>query len=295
MPLTTASLLSHAIIAAASEAMALDRLHREVGDEVAERLRSLSLEAASRSSAETTASALMDEVARDLHQRLLLRNESTKQLVVESIYRDSEESRQNIEIWSTAPDLKTARPHIQKVRGSRLSDKFLSSRRADAKLTNRSGRSGVPGSPPSSSSSTWGSSSASSPGSRKVVSDFSSFSAGGKLSVSQPGATSFGASPDSPSRNSAAFGGARVNRQPNSMIDDDDDDDDDIGAADDDEDSFSKRAAKLKYLPTAVQTDEGALEVSGDDGSRLRFRQGAISLDQARRLAMQSAYRGGLA
>lgn len=86
-----------------------------------------------------------------------------------------------------------------------------------------------------------------------------------------------------------------MNRQPNSMMDDDDDDDDDIGAADDEEDSFSKRAAKLKYLPTAVQTDEGALEVSGDDGSRLRFRQGAISLDQARRLAMQSAYRGGLA
>lgn len=50
-------------------------------------------------------------------------------------------------------------------------------------------------------------------------------------------------------------------------------------------------------LPVAVESTEeyGALEVAGEDGSKLHFKQGAISLDQARRLAMQSAYRGGLA
>jgi hypothetical protein len=119
VPLTTASLLTHVIIAAAGEAMALNRLHTEVGDAVVERLKSLSLEAAS-SERPPAVSDLMDEVAKDLHQRLLLRNENTKQLVVESIYRDSEEARQNIEVWSTAPDVETAKPHIQKVSGEEL-------------------------------------------------------------------------------------------------------------------------------------------------------------------------------
>lgn len=116
VPLTTASLLTHVIIAAASEAMALDRLHREVGDEVAERLRTLSLEGQqNNASSANDANSLMDEVARDLHQRLLLRNESTKQLVIESIYRESEESRSNIQVWSTARDLESAKPLIRKV------------------------------------------------------------------------------------------------------------------------------------------------------------------------------------
>lgn len=116
VPLTTASLLTHVIIAAASEAMALDRLHRQVGDEVAERLRTLSLEGnASQETTTTDPNSLMDEVARDLHQRLLLRNESTKQLVIETIYRESPESQSNIDVWSTARDLASAKPLIQKV------------------------------------------------------------------------------------------------------------------------------------------------------------------------------------
>lgn len=82
LPLTSASLLSHVIIGAAGEAMDLERLHREVGDAVAERLRSLSLNAGPAQS--------LDDVARELHEKLMLRNESTKQLHVESIYRDSE-------------------------------------------------------------------------------------------------------------------------------------------------------------------------------------------------------------
>jgi hypothetical protein len=83
LPLTSASLLAHVIIGAAGEAMDLDRLHREVGDAVAERLRTMSLEASSESD-------VMDEVTRELHQSLRLRNENTKQLYIESIYRESE-------------------------------------------------------------------------------------------------------------------------------------------------------------------------------------------------------------
>ena len=43
VPLTTASLLSHVVIAAAGEVMDLDRLHRELGDSVLERMKGLSL------------------------------------------------------------------------------------------------------------------------------------------------------------------------------------------------------------------------------------------------------------
>ena len=84
LPLTSASLLAHVIIGAAGEAMDLDRLHREVGDAVAERLRTMSLESAS------GGDDIMDEMTRELHQSLRLRNENTKQLYIESIYRESE-------------------------------------------------------------------------------------------------------------------------------------------------------------------------------------------------------------
>lgn len=84
VPLTTASLLSAVIIGAAGEAMDLERLHREVGDAVADRLRSLSLDGTSNTETD------MDQVARQLHQTLLGRNENTKQLHVENIYRESE-------------------------------------------------------------------------------------------------------------------------------------------------------------------------------------------------------------
>lgn len=298
VPLTTASLLTHAIIAAAGEAMALDRLHREIGDEVAERLRTLSLEGvAGRAQTSQGLTELMDDVARDIHRSLLLRNESTKQLVVESIYRDSPESRHNIEAWSTAPDIESAKPLILKVHGSRLSDRFLASRH-----TSLSSYSPYPKDVPrdTAGAATWtnvygflhersGSSSATSEplggfplptggkqdsALRKVVSDFSSFKAGGNLSV---------AGVQGANTSVASYGGARDQGQ---------NDDDDDG---DDDDCASGRRAGSRPLPVAVETDEGSLEVAGDDGSTLRFRMGAISLDQARRLAMQSAYRGGLA
>lgn len=72
VPLTTAALLSHVIVGSALEQMDMERLIEEVGLAVAERVHS---------GLET-----VDDVARELHSKLLLRNESTKQLVVESIH-----------------------------------------------------------------------------------------------------------------------------------------------------------------------------------------------------------------
>lgn len=95
VPLTTASLLSHVIVAAAGEAMDMERLHNDVGDAVVERLRSLSLEQQQQAqqgpaNQQQQQNSTLDDVARELHEKLLLRNENTKQLHIESIYRESE-------------------------------------------------------------------------------------------------------------------------------------------------------------------------------------------------------------
>ena len=72
VPLTTASLLSHVIVGSALEQMDMERLIDEVGLAVANRVH--------------VGGETVDDVARELHEKLLLRNESTKQLVVESIH-----------------------------------------------------------------------------------------------------------------------------------------------------------------------------------------------------------------
>ncbi len=96
VPLTTASLLSHVIVAAAGEAMDMERLHKDIGDDVAERLRALSLEQQQQQAAGAAVEAVtLDDIARELHEKLLLRNESTKQLHIESIYRDTEGERRS--------------------------------------------------------------------------------------------------------------------------------------------------------------------------------------------------------
>lgn len=94
LPLTSAALLAHVIVGSALEQMDLldllqycptrklltclvgrDRLLQEVGPAVAARLAS--------------GQQTVDDVARDLHTSLTLRNESTKHLVVENIYVSS--------------------------------------------------------------------------------------------------------------------------------------------------------------------------------------------------------------
>lgn len=101
VPLTTAALLSHVIVGSALEQMDMERLIAEVGVAVAERL--------------AGGVQSVDEVAMELHEKLLLRQEETKQLVVESIHRDSDEARHNVEVFFQAPTLAEAKPLLKKV------------------------------------------------------------------------------------------------------------------------------------------------------------------------------------
>ena len=101
LPLTTADLLSHAIIGSVLENLDMDRLIREVGQAVAERI--------------LGANQSVDDVARELHEKLLLRNENTKKVVIESIYKESEEAKHNVEVFSQAPSLAEARPLLKRV------------------------------------------------------------------------------------------------------------------------------------------------------------------------------------
>lgn len=102
LPLTTADLLAHAIVGSVLENLDMERLVREVGHAVAARI--------------LGNNESVDDVARELHEKLLLRNESTKKVVIESIYKESAESTHNVEIFMTAPSLAEARPHLKKVR-----------------------------------------------------------------------------------------------------------------------------------------------------------------------------------
>lgn len=102
LPLTTADLLTHAIVGSVLENLDMERLIREVGQAVSQRI--------------LGNNESVDDVARELHERLLLRNESTKKVVIESIYRESEESKHNVEVYTNAPSLQEARPLLKKVR-----------------------------------------------------------------------------------------------------------------------------------------------------------------------------------
>ncbi|PWN33782.1 uncharacterized protein FA14DRAFT_180417 [Meira miltonrushii] len=312
LPLTSASLLAHVIIGAAGEAMDMDRLHRELGDAVADRMKAMSLEG------RNSGDAIMDEVTRELHQSLQLRNENTKQLLIESIYRESEASKHNFSVFTQAPDLGTARPLLKRVIGSRLSEKYLQTRSASSSYRSYgdfphprastatavvatdiyAAKHPASGSPPLITSSFGSVSPSRSPptgGSRKVISDFSTFSASPGMSFSNAGgspslggqSSTFGASSPpmasfgSPRTNNDYRNSAFNNNSSRNTFDDDDEDDE----------KFNKPS---KPLPVEVNED-GSVEVRGDDGQRLAFRQGAISMEQVRRLAMQSAYRSGLA
>lgn len=101
LPLTTANLLAHAIIGSVLENLDMERLIREVGQAVAERI--------------LGGNESVDDVARELHEKLLLRNESTKKVVFENIYKESEEAAHNVSIFQNAPNLAAARPMLKKV------------------------------------------------------------------------------------------------------------------------------------------------------------------------------------
>lgn len=235
LPLTTADLLSHAIVGSVLENLDMERLVREVGHAVAQRI--------------LGNNESVDDVARELHEKLLLRNESTKKVVIESIYKDSEEARHNVNVFTQAPTLTEARPLLKRVHGTRFTDKYLQARQAYTRSSYSpygsipprptpvkapaSPAKAVPGSPP-----------------RKVVTNFAAFGAPSTASVF---GTAVASTPFSLAGGRAAFGGMRG------------------GVA----------------RPTFDEEEE-----DDDDGrQKVELREDSISLDQARRIAMQSAWR----
>jgi len=236
VPLTTANLLSHAIIGSVLENLDMDRLVREVGQAVAERI--------------LGQNESVDDVARELHERLLLRNESTKKLVVENIYRESEESQHNVNVFTSVANLSEARPLLRRVKGTRFTDKYMQTRYSH--LRGSSGYSYAPSIPPripESPPRTFTLGGVSPPASppRKVVTDFATF--GGSTTASVFG-TAVRSSPFSLAGKQAAFRGARGGG----------------GGFNEDDDE-----------------DEG--------GQSIGFREDAITLEQAKRITMQSAWR----
>lgn len=120
LPLTTANLLARVIVGSALEQMDMERLIREVGVAVAERVHS------GRES--------VDDVAKELHEKLLLRNENTKQVVVDDIYvrashyvshphqpdlirqqEKSNEADHNVKVWKSVESVGEAKQHLKSV------------------------------------------------------------------------------------------------------------------------------------------------------------------------------------
>ncbi|KAI0643170.1 hypothetical protein C8Q79DRAFT_981920 [Trametes meyenii] len=235
LPLTTADLLTHAIVGSVLENLDMERLVREVGQAVSQRI--------------LGNNESVDDVARELHERLLLRNESTKKVVIESIYRDSEEAKHNVSVYMQAPALSDARPHLKRVPGTRFTDKYLHARMASSR-SSYYGSPYLPARPAEKTSPVKAPVVPSSPP-RKVVSDFKAFGAAPTASVF---GTAVQSTPFSLAGGKAAFGALRGNGRSTAFDDDDDDDDD-------------------------------------DGRQRVELREDSITLDQARRIAMQSAWR----
>ncbi|TIA88132.1 hypothetical protein E3P99_02768 [Wallemia hederae] len=245
IPLVSASMLAQVIIGSALEQMDIERLISQVGDAVAQRVHGQN--------------ESVDDVAKALHETLMLRNESTKKIYVENIYRDSSEAQHNYNVWMGVNSIQEAKGAVKRVPGSRFTDKYLSQRYASP--PSYSYTTGAPSLPPRSSASTT-TTTTSSPGSRKPLSSFAAFSAAPTLntSIMSAGAGHTG----------GAFGGVRGD---DTMNDSDEEEmvDRELGGGNDDEDE-------------AIQTDEG-----------VQFREGAITLDQARRITTASAWRSAMA
>ncbi|KAI5481376.1 hypothetical protein MNV49_004998 [Pseudohyphozyma bogoriensis] len=167
VPLTSADKLSHVIVGSALEQMDMERLIEEVGYAVAERVHG---------------GDDIDDVARALHEKLLLRNESTKHLVFESIHRDSPEASNNVEVFTKSDTLADARPLLKKasgrVIGSRFTEKYLAQRYSSsyARTSSSSYSRPVPPTPAAA---------AAAPPSppRKVISEFKPFAAATSMTM----------------------------------------------------------------------------------------------------------------
>ncbi|KDR82802.1 hypothetical protein GALMADRAFT_220801 [Galerina marginata CBS 339.88] len=241
LPLLTADLLTHAIVGSVLENLDMERLVREVGHAVAQRI--------------LGNNESVDDVARELHEKLLLRNESTKKVVIESIYKESEEAKHNVAVFTQAPSLAEARPLLKRVHGTRFTDKYLQARHSLGRSAYASPYSTMsphtsPRTVPSSPAKTT---TPSSPP-RKVVQDFAAFGAPKSASVF---GTAVASTPFSLAGGKAAFGGMRTG------------------------------ATKPAFEDEEEEEDDGRQKVE--------LREDSISLDQARRIAMQSAWRSARA
>jgi len=234
------------------ENLDMERLVREVGQAVAQRI--------------LGNNESVDDVARELHERLLLRNESTKKVVIESIYRDSEEGTHNVNVFINAPTLADARPHLKKVPTPRFTDKYLAARSSGSRFstlyspsipTRSPERRTVFGSSSSSFSSGFPPTPTNSPP-RKVVTDFATFGAPSTTSVF---GTAVKSSPFSLAGSNSAFAAIRGGR----------------GGVDDDDD----------------EEDPDVPSIPGRQ--KIELREGSITLDQARRITLQSAWRSSRA
>ncbi|ORY76210.1 hypothetical protein BCR35DRAFT_305836 [Leucosporidium creatinivorum] len=171
VPLTTASLLSHVIVGSALEQMDMDRLIKEVGFAVSERVHG--------------GVGSVDDVARELQEKLMLRGEATKQLSFESIHRETDETRHNVDTFVNAESLAAAKPNLKKVIGSRFTEKYLQTRytSAYASRTGSTPSSSLYPSIPARPGSTPSPSGTPSSPPRKVVSEFKPFAASSGLSM----------------------------------------------------------------------------------------------------------------
>ncbi|KJA23990.1 hypothetical protein HYPSUDRAFT_39110 [Hypholoma sublateritium FD-334 SS-4] len=236
LPLLTADLLTHAIVGSVLENLDMERLVREVGEAVAQRI--------------LGNNESVDDVAKELHEKLLLRNESTKKVVIESIYKESEEAKHNVAVFQNAPSLDEARPMLKRVHGTRFTEKYLNARHALSRSAYSSYSSISPYSSPKPAPASPVKPTVPSSPTRKVVTDFAAFGAPKTASVF---GTAVASTPFSLAGGKAAFGGMRMGST-RSTFDEDDEDED-------------------------------------DGRQRVELREDSISLDQARRIAMQSAWR----
>jgi hypothetical protein len=83
------------------ENLDMEQLVREVGAAVAQRIHGNN--------------ESVDDVARELHEKLLLGGVHTKKVVIESIYRESPEAQNNVEAFMNSRTIAEARPLLKKV------------------------------------------------------------------------------------------------------------------------------------------------------------------------------------
>ncbi|CAE6427199.1 unnamed protein product [Rhizoctonia solani] len=225
VPLTTASLLSRAIIGSVLENLDMERLIREVGAAVAERI--------------LGGQESVDDVARELHEKLLLRGDGVKRMVVENIYRESEEAKHNVQTWTNARTIQDARPHLKKVKGSRFTDKYLSM--GYSARTYRSPPTPPPRTPPASPSPRATSHSPTTSPGRRVVTDFPTFTTGAQgLSVFGTGVEKA-----NPMFGGNAFGAGRFGGMRDTSMNVDEDDDNEPDGIDVREGSVTLEQASL--------------------------------------------------